>query len=211
MNQLPGLLRDYLFSSLLWPIYGVKAWPTYGVKNKVIRRSQERLNLRNIDNARRIEMMNDSVIQSIKESVLCWLATIDRSGAPNVSPKEIWCSYGTQTVLVADIASSGSVSNIRSNPAVCLSFVHVFKQKGYKLKGKARIVAEGSGAYFRMHATLFALAGERFPISNVIEIAVEEVAEILAPSYHLYPATTQSEQIENAMRTYGVRPDPKTS
>ena len=35
-------------------------------------------------------MLHEDVKQSIKESVLCWLATTDENGVPNCSPKEVF-------------------------------------------------------------------------------------------------------------------------
>lgn len=51
-------------------------------------------------------MLTDDVLHYIDRSVLCWLATVDATGAPNVSPKEVFCAYGASTLLVANIAFS---------------------------------------------------------------------------------------------------------
>ena len=82
-------------------------------------------------------MFTDEVKKSMAESVLCWLATVDDDGVTNNSPKEVFVPYGSNELLIADIASPNSVKNIIINPNVCVSFVHVFKQKGFKLKGVA--------------------------------------------------------------------------
>ena len=47
-------------------------------------------------------------------SVLCWLATVDDHGMPNVSPKEIFCCHGERELLIANIASPQSVRNIKA-------------------------------------------------------------------------------------------------
>jgi predicted pyridoxine 5'-phosphate oxidase superfamily flavin-nucleotide-binding protein len=64
--------------------------------------------------------------------VLCWLATVDEAGRPNVSPKEIFTAHGDDHLLIAHLASPGSVRNLRARPEVCVSFVDVFVQKGFK-------------------------------------------------------------------------------
>ncbi|WP_313952801.1 pyridoxamine 5'-phosphate oxidase family protein [Accumulibacter sp.] len=43
-------------------------------------------------------MLTDDVLNYIKRSVLCWLATADADGAPNVSPKEVFCAFGRDSV-----------------------------------------------------------------------------------------------------------------
>ncbi|HQV33119.1 MAG TPA: pyridoxamine 5'-phosphate oxidase family protein [Calditrichia bacterium] len=149
-------------------------------------------------------MLNAEVLQSIRESVLCWLATASKAGEPNVSPKEMFCAFGEDKILIANIASPNSVANIAENPNVCVSFVDVFKQKGFKVKGMARIVRPEQTGYAEMLAALHQLGGEAFPIRNIIEVTVRRVNPIVAPSYWLFPETTEKNQIEQALRTYGV-------
>jgi len=67
---------------------------------------------------------------AIETSVLCWLATVDADGQPNVSPKEIFCmGAGPNEVLVAEIASPVSKRNLSKNPKVCISAVDIFAQR----------------------------------------------------------------------------------
>ncbi len=151
-------------------------------------------------------MMNDVVLQYVSKSVLCWLATIDENGFPNVSPKEIFCSSGTHLLLIANIASPGSMKNILAHPEVCVSFVDVFSQKGFKIKGTATVTRLGDAAYATFSPPLLDLAGQRFPFSSIFVIDVQSVEQIISPSYRLFPDTQESAQIASAMRTYGVQP-----
>nr|MCU0806126.1 pyridoxamine 5'-phosphate oxidase family protein [Burkholderiales bacterium] len=59
-------------------------------------------------------MLTDDVLDFIRRSVLCWLATVDANGTPNVSPKEVFCAHGREGVLIANIASPTSVRNLRT-------------------------------------------------------------------------------------------------
>jgi predicted pyridoxine 5'-phosphate oxidase superfamily flavin-nucleotide-binding protein len=154
-------------------------------------------------------MIDDDVRRSIDASVLCWLATCDADGWPNVSPKEIFCAEDDRTLLIAQIASPQSVRNIRTHPQVCVSFIDVFAQKGHKLHGRAAILDRHDPAFEHVARPLLALAGDAFPVSAAIRVTVERVATIVAPSYRLIPGTTEAGQIESAMATYGVmaRPD----
>ncbi len=85
-------------------------------------------------------LLNEHIREAARRSVLCWLATVDAEGQPNVSPKEVWAVFDDQHVVVANIASPVSARNIAQQPQVCLSFVDVFVQKGFKLAGEAREV-----------------------------------------------------------------------
>ncbi|MBX7126410.1 MAG: pyridoxamine 5'-phosphate oxidase family protein [Cyclobacteriaceae bacterium] len=152
-------------------------------------------------------MLTPEVTHYIRHSVLCWLATTDAEGAPNVSPKEMFTTLDDRTLLIAHIASPASVRNLVSNPKVCVSFVDVFVQKGFKLKGTAQLVTPGNSEFNRLAKILTDEFTDRFPILGVIRIAVTQVQPILAPSYRMFPATTTEEsQRAGAMETYGVRP-----
>lgn len=147
------------------------------------------------------------VRQFARRSVLCWLATADAQGQPNVSPKEIFAVADAQHLVIAHIASPGSVRNIVANPRVCVSFVDVFVQKGFKLSGTARCVSSGDADFAPWAAPLLPQAGPRFTIHAVLVVRVQAVEPILAPSYRLYPGqTTEQGQVDAAMQRYGVQP-----
>ena len=80
-------------------------------------------------------MLTTDIKKSIDTCVLCWLATVDKDQQPNVSPKEMFTYLDDHTLLIANIASPNSVRNIAQQPKVSVSFVDVFTQKGFKLKG----------------------------------------------------------------------------
>lgn len=151
--------------------------------------------------------LNDILREAARRSVLCWLATVDADGQPNVSPKEVWAIADDQHVVVAHIASPVTVRNIAQQPQVCLSFVDVFVQKGFKLKGTAREVRGDDPAFAGWAEPLQAMVGERFAIRSVLVIRVASVAPIVAPSYRFFPDdTTEAAQVASAMRAYGVKP-----
>lgn len=155
---------------------------------------------------RKYQMLDANIKQSINESILCWLATVDEDGQPSVSPKEMFVSCGNEHVLIANIASPRSVSNIQLNPLVCVSFVHVFKQKGFKLTGKAKIIEQSNPQYEPYLVELQKIGGENFPVKSIIEINVKATEPITAPSYWMFSETTEKSQVGNAMETYGVIP-----
>ena len=152
-------------------------------------------------------MISPQVQESANRSVLCWLATVDANGQPNVSPKEIFSVFDEDHLVIANIASPASVRNIELNARVCVSFVDVFVQKGFKVLGNARNVTREEAEYSRWAAPLEKKAGPRFPIRSVFVVRVVGIEPIIAPSYRLYPhETNEQSQVLSALRTYGVRP-----
>ncbi|WP_420577773.1 pyridoxamine 5'-phosphate oxidase family protein [Ekhidna sp.] len=148
--------------------------------------------------------MNKEIRDYIDKSVLCWLATATPSGEPNVSPKEVFAAYGDE-IIVANIASPQTVKNIKQNSQVCISFIDVFVQKGYQIKGEAEIVTPDSEGYTEMEAELLKLTNGEFPFVSITRISIKQSKAIIAPRYILYPDTTEQQQVENALKTYHVQ------
>ncbi|NUN68224.1 MAG: pyridoxamine 5'-phosphate oxidase family protein [Bacteroidetes bacterium] len=145
----------------------------------------------------------------IAASVLCWLATADADGLPNVSPKEMFFRHGDDRLLIAHIASPVTVRNIRQNPNVCVSMVDLFVQKGYKFTGTARITEQRDAEFAALQALFAEQFGSRFAdlIRAVIAVTVTAAQPVIAPSYRFFPETTTEQgQIDQAMERYGVRP-----
>ena len=140
---------------------------------------------------------------TIDKSVLCWLATSSK-GIPNVSPKEIFNYYGDNKIIIANIASPQTVKNIKLNENVCASFIDILVQKGFQLKGKARIVKKDDKEFSAMESVLTQMTDGKFPFTNITEISIEQVKPIIAPKYILYPETTEAEQIESAKKLYDL-------
>ncbi|MCU0438861.1 MAG: pyridoxamine 5'-phosphate oxidase family protein [Raineya sp.] len=150
-------------------------------------------------------MLNDEVKTYIRKSVLCWLATTDIDSFPNVSPKEVFTYSEKDTLLIAHIASPQTIKNIKSNNKVCVSFIDILVQKGYKIKGLAQVYEKSHPLFLEKAKPLLEIATERFPILAVIEVEILKVEKIIAPSYWLYPeTTTEAGQIESAKKSYQI-------
>ncbi len=151
-------------------------------------------------------ILSAAVRDCLRRSVLGWLATVDADSQPNVSPKEVFAALDGEQIAIANIASPRSAANVNAQPRVCFSFVDVFVQKGYKLAGTAREILPTADEFATVAEPLLAMTQGRFPIRSVLLVQVVRVEVIQAPSYWLYPETTEAGQIASAMRTYGVQP-----
>ncbi|MEM1258601.1 MAG: pyridoxamine 5'-phosphate oxidase family protein [Bacteroidota bacterium] len=148
--------------------------------------------------------LTSEIREYIDKSVLCWLATVSSTGIPNVSPKEVFNYYGTDNIIVANIASPQTVRNIKRNKNVCVSFIDILVQKGFQLKGTAEIIKKMDVEFKEMEHLLTEITEGKFPFSTITKITIEEAKRIIAPKYILYPRTTEMEQIESAKRIYGI-------
>jgi len=154
--------------------------------------------------------INDAVRTDAGNAGLCWLATVDTDGVPSVSPKEMFAVSGDDSLVIADIASSKSVRNIQENPHVCVSFVDIFRQRGFKVIGRASLLAPDDDGFDRLGADLLRRIGERFRVNYIICVHVSRIERIWAPSYRFYPETTEQEMMEDSYKLYGVRPAHET-
>ena len=114
----------------------------------------------------------------IDRSVLCWLATVSTDNIPNVSPKEIFSYYQDDKIIVANIASPQTVRNIRMNSNVCISFIDILVQKGFQIKGKARIIDNKDLEFSAMEKILIKMTGGKFPFTTITEIVVNQAKHL---------------------------------
>lgn len=148
--------------------------------------------------------LTPAVLAAMNNSVLCWLATCGADGWPNVSPKEVFAALDDDHLVIAHIASPNSARHIDANPRVCVSFIDVWTQKGYKLRGEASVVRPDDPCFATVSAPLQALMGGRFALRAVFLVRVTATEPVVAPSYRFYPDTTEAAQVAAARRAYGV-------
>lgn len=151
-------------------------------------------------------MITNEVKKYLDNSVLCWLATVNAKFEPNVSPKEMFVYQNEESILIANIASPVSEHNILENPLVCVSFVDVLVQKGFKMKGIATIISKKDAEFKSMLQMLTNKFSDKYPIHSIIEIKVTRISPIIAPSYLLFPESTSEEsQIQSAIERYNLK------
>lgn len=150
-------------------------------------------------------LLTSRIAAEVNACVLCWMATVDSSGRPNVSPKEMFTVYDDHRLLIAEIASPRSVRNVRQMPQVCVSVLDIFLQRGHKLEGQCRLVEPMDSDFAQLSAPLKKMAGS-FTVRQVFEVTVTRVSPILSPSYTKYPGRPEGAYRENAYNLYGVRP-----
>ena len=116
----------------------------------------------------KIELTKE-IKESIDKSVLCWLTTVSAENIPNVSPKEIFNYFGTDKVIIANIASPQTVCNIKINKNVCISFIDILLQKGFQIKGKAEIIDENSFSAYLNHQKVYFLGDGALKCQEIIK------------------------------------------
>ncbi len=117
----------------------------------------------------------------ISEQRLAFVATVNRDGTPNLSPKgtiEVW---DDEHLFFADIRSPGTVSNLARNPALEANVVDQFLRKGYRFGGTAEVLS--GGPIFNEALTRLERRGPLSSVRNIVRFQVDTALPLISPIY----------------------------
>lgn len=75
----------------------------------------------------------------------------------------------------ADVRSPQTVANIKRDPRVCVVFVHPRPATGYRIYGRAEVLASGD-LFDKVHAEY---AHRNLKVNHVVKIAIEQVVPLI--------------------------------
>jgi predicted pyridoxine 5'-phosphate oxidase superfamily flavin-nucleotide-binding protein len=133
-------------------------------------------------------LLTEDMKQTISRLRLCYVATVCPDGKPNLSPKGTIRVLDDQHIGFADIASPGTVENLRHNPFVEINAVDPVLRKGYRFKGTAEVSSDPE-----MLCLVGSDLGFAYPVRHAIVILVQEAYPVLSPAYTV--AKMSEEQI----------------
>ncbi|MDR2368672.1 MAG: pyridoxamine 5'-phosphate oxidase family protein [Deltaproteobacteria bacterium] len=82
-------------------------------------------------------------IKSYLTGKLAWVATADKAGIPNLSPKGTLSVIDDDTLVFADLFSLKTRTALEQNPNVAVAVVDPAGPSGYQFKGKAELLTSG--------------------------------------------------------------------
>ena len=98
----------------------------------------------------------------------------------------------------ADLASPGTIENLRHNLAIELNVVDPFTRRGFQFKSRAEIVKNDPEAHRRIAQIL----GPDYPFEQVVKIRVETAAEVFS---NVYTLSSEAEVKRFWLERYGYR------
>lgn len=128
-------------------------------------------------------LISQELKEVLEASKLCFFATVDEDGSPNLSPKASLKVWDNQHLIFANIASPRSVSNLANRPDVCINVVDFFKRKGFKINGMASVYKQGTEEYEEVSNSFWETNGKSYPIPSVVKIRVTEISPVISPAY----------------------------
>jgi predicted pyridoxine 5'-phosphate oxidase superfamily flavin-nucleotide-binding protein len=79
----------------------------------------------------------------LKQQPVVFVATSDRLGQLNVSPRNALLIVGDDRIVFADLNSHQTLANLQANPSLVVAVVDPQTYEGYQFKGQAELVDEG--------------------------------------------------------------------
>jgi predicted pyridoxine 5'-phosphate oxidase superfamily flavin-nucleotide-binding protein len=128
-------------------------------------------------------IITEDMRKVIQRAMLSYVATVCEDGSPNLSPKGSVMVYDDDHLIFMNQASPGTFANLRRDPRIEINTVDVFRRRGYRFKGKARIMPPGDPAYEWLKQKLIDLNGPQYPAHEAALIDIEVVRPVLSPVY----------------------------
>ena len=125
-------------------------------------------------------ILTEEMKRVVTEIQLCYAATVTPDGKPNLSPKGSITVLSDDELGFADLASPGTIENLRHNPAIELNVVDPFIRRGFRLKGAAKVVKDPEA-----HGRIAQILGPDYQFEQVVKIRVETASEVFSPVYTL--------------------------
>ncbi len=113
----------------------------------------------------------------IEAQKISYVATADRSGRVNVSPKGSIFVVDEETLAFADLYSRKTRTNLKTNPHIALAVVDLKTLKGYQFKGRAELLEEGD-VYNDVICYLETMPMKLPDPEYVVKIKIEEIFDL---------------------------------
>ena len=129
-------------------------------------------------------ILTEKVQNFVRIQRLGYVATVCPDGTPNLSPKGTLTVWDGDHLVFADLNSPGTVRNLQNNPSIEINVVDEFIRKGYRFKGKAQVLTEGT--LFKQILDFYSQTGlfdAPRRIRSTILIEVEQVRALISPGY----------------------------
>jgi len=128
--------------------------------------------------------LSEQMQRVVREQRLGFVATVTPEGRPNLSPKGTTKVWDDERLFFADIASPGTVANLRANPRVEVNVVDPILRKGFRFKGTATVYT--SGERYERGLEILREQGStanRERVRSIVVIDVTDAAELISPAY----------------------------
>lgn len=142
----------------------------------------------------------------VAQTMLCFAATVNHDGSPNLSPKSSLRVHDDTHLMFANMASPGTVRNLRRDPRIEINCVDIFARRGYRFTGTASVHSKGDELHEALRIDVAAEHGDAIPVFDAVLILVESAAPVLSPAYTFIEGVTEPVLRSAYQQKYGVQP-----
>jgi predicted pyridoxine 5'-phosphate oxidase superfamily flavin-nucleotide-binding protein len=151
-------------------------------------------------------MFDEDVKQMVARTILCFAATTNEDGSPNLSPKSSLRVHDDNHLMFANMASPGTVANLRRDPRIEINCVDIFARRGYRFVGRATVHSGDDPLYRALRTDIAAEHGDAIPVFDAVLIEVQQVHAVISPAYTFIDGVTEDVLRNAYLGKYGVRP-----
>ena len=150
-------------------------------------------------------MLDGDMKTLVSGTMLCFAATVNEDGTPNLSPKSSLRVYDDNHLIFANMASPGTVDNLRRNPAIELNCVDIYSRRGYRFTGRAAIYSGDDPLYLDLKRDVAAEHGDTIPVHDAVLVEVTDVKPAISPAYTFIEGVTEEVLRTAYLGKYGVQ------
>ena len=151
-------------------------------------------------------MLDPDMKQIVTGTMLCFVATTNEDGSPNLSPKSSLRVHDDTHLMFANMAPPGTVRNLRRDPRIEINCVDIFSRRGYRFSGRASVHAGDDPIYLALRADVAAEHGDVIPVFDAVLVDVLQVHPVISPAYTFIEGVTEDALRNAYFGKYGVRP-----
>jgi len=111
------------------------------------------------------------------------VATINENGTPAVSPKATFVVLDDTRIAFGNIRSSGTVRNLRRNPAIEVCFTDILTRRAVRISGTAENIARADADATLIEAYARAWAPYLAHVRSFVLIDITAAERITSPAY----------------------------
>jgi hypothetical protein len=130
-------------------------------------------------------MLTEEMKSIIATYPLGFVASVNRDGTPNLSPKGTFVALNDKQLVFGHIRSPGTMGNIAERPVIEINFLDVLSRKAVRIRGRAFMFRASAPEFADLFAALSGWKGYTEMMKAVVRVDIESASLILSPAYDL--------------------------
>lgn len=130
-------------------------------------------------------MLTEEMKSIIATYPLGFVASVNRDGTPNLSPKGTFVALNDKQLVFGHIRSPGTMGNIAERPVIEINFLDVLSRKAVRIRGRAFMFRHSAPEFADLFAALSGWKGYTEMMKAVVRVDIDTASLILSPAYDL--------------------------